>query len=133
MQKSDFNKTFRVFLKNSFYLTISVTVVYLILFFTIPLKYLSPALPWMIIFFFVFTVLSFYFLLKKKKRKLSGFINSYLILTTVKLLFFLMIIIIYSLINKEDAVNFIIGFFILYLIFTSFETIQILKVQRRIK
>ena len=51
----------------------------------------------------------------------------------LKLIAFLIIIALYAFLNKADAINFIISFFIIYLIFTVFEILQLLKVQNSLK
>ncbi len=91
----------------------------------------SPARMWLIIFFVLVSNLVFYFQVKSHGSKGAKSVNVILITTGFKLLFFLMIIVIYSLIFRQDAVNFIIDFFILYLIFTITELVHIRKFQRK--
>ena len=91
----------------------------------------SPARVWLIIFFVVVSNLVFYFQIKSHGSKGAKSVNVVLITTGFKLLFFLMIIVIYSLVFRQDAVYFIIDFFILYLIFTITELIHIRRIQRK--
>jgi len=89
----------------------------------LPKKFISPALPYLFFFFFAVTLIVHMILLKVSQKKNSGFINYFMLLTFGKLLFFLTIILVYALLNRSDAVQFIISFFILYLFYTVFEVI----------
>ena len=62
-------------------------------------------------------------------KRVSKFVNVFMIAIGLKLIVSLIIIALYAFLNKADAVNFIISFFIIYLIFTVFEILQLLKVQ----
>jgi L-asparagine transporter-like permease len=90
----------------------------------------SSARVWLILFFVIVSNLVFYFQVKSHGSKGAKSVNVVLITTGFKLLLFLIIIVVYSLLFREDAVNFIIDFFILYLIFTIAELIRIRKFQK---
>jgi len=93
----------------------------------IPPAYVSPALPYLLMFFTAATLLSFYFLDKKSKVSASGFVTAFMANSAIRLLLYLGVIVIYALTHRADSVNFIISFFILYLIFTAFEVSFFLK------
>jgi hypothetical protein len=89
----------------------------------LPKSYITPALPYLFFFFFSVTLIVHLILLKVSEKKGGGFINFFMLLTFGKLLFFLTIILIYALLNRSDAVTFILAFFILYVFFTAFEVV----------
>lgn len=98
--------------------------------FLVPTNYVSVAWPAIIIFFFVLTRYVHQFLMKKSDGNQGKFINAFMLSTTIKLLLYLSIIVIYVLINRNDAIGFIVSFFVCYLIFTVFEIISILSYLR---
>jgi len=119
---------------NNFILNLSVFSVILglityVLTFLLPSKYFSPALPFLFPFFFS-TTLIIYFFLAKSGAKSNSFINRFMLATFFKLMVYMSVLIIYVLMYKEDAIPFIISFFILYLGYTIFEVISILKYQK---
>jgi hypothetical protein len=89
----------------------------------LPARFISPALPFLFIFFFSVTLIVHLILLNVTQKKTGGFVNLFMLLTFGKLLFFLTIILAYSLLNRSDAVQFIISFFILYIFYTAFEVV----------
>jgi len=123
---------FYEFLKKTGIIVIILFAVYLILFYLVPAKYISPAIPAIIIFFTILTTSVFYYQIKASLKRTSKFVNFFLLATALKLLLFLTLVVIYSLLNKADAVNFILSFFIIYVTFSVFEVIQLLKLQDKI-
>ncbi|MFH1118773.1 MAG: hypothetical protein V1775_03050 [Bacteroidota bacterium] len=87
----------------------------------IPPDYVSPALPFLLVFFTAATILSFYFLQKKLDASPSRFVTAFMANAMIRLMLYLAIIVIYALTNRPDSINFIVSFFILYLIFSTFE------------
>ena len=132
MLSDQLSRYFKDFLKKTSIIAITLFAVYLVLFYLIPVKYISPAIPAIIIFFTILTTSVFYYQIKASLKRTSKFVNFFLIATALKLLLFLTLVIIYSLLNKADAVNFILSFFIVYVTFSVFEVIQLLKLQDKI-
>jgi len=120
---------YKIFVKKTIYLTLIFFVFYAVILFSLPGKYVSPAVPGIILFFAIFTSTVFYYQIEASIKKTSKFVNFFLIATVFKLILFLTLVLIYALLNKGDAVNFIISFFIIYLVFSAFELVQLLKVQ----
>jgi hypothetical protein len=87
----------------------------------LPENYITPTLPYLYLFFFAITLVVHYILLKISLKKNTRFINYFMLLTFGKLIFFLSMIIVYALIYRDDALPFVISFFILYLFYTVFE------------
>lgn len=110
-----------VFLKKLLLFTLVLALVGYLFTYLLPENIVTPTLPFLYVFFFATTLVVHYILLKVSEKKTSGFINFFMLLTFGKLLFFLSIILAYALLNRADAIPFIIAFFILYVCFTAFE------------
>lgn len=90
-------------------------------------KWVSASWPFIIVFFLSFTVLMHRQLLKSTEGNPKKFVYTFLMMTTVKILLYLAVILIYVMINREDAVGFIVAFFINYFLFTAFELSAVMK------
>ncbi|MBK6345013.1 MAG: hypothetical protein IPF68_03600 [Bacteroidales bacterium] len=78
--------------------------------FLIPPDYISPTLPFLLVFFTASTLLSFYFLEKKLKASASRFVTAFMANSMIRLMLYLAVIVVYALANRPDSVNFIISF-----------------------
>ena len=124
-------KTFlNQFVKKLIILTLFVGLLSFGATYLIPKQFVSPALPYLLIFFFGVSTYTFYLALKAFSQKTSRHANFFMISVFAKLLIYVAVIIAYAFINTGDILNFILTFFVYYLIFTVFETLQILKVQK---
>lgn len=132
MLSDQLSSYFKDFLKKTGIIAIILFAVYLALFYLIPVKYISPSIPVIIVFFTILTTSVFYYQIKASLKRTSKFVNFFLLATALKLLLFLTLVVIYSLLNKADAVNFILSFFIIYVTFSVFEVIQLVKLQDKI-
>jgi len=93
--------------------------------------YFHP-LFWFVLIFFVLTTFAFHYgLIKSCKGDPKLFFRYYLAATTLKLFGYVIIIIAYALINRNQAVPFIVTFLILYLFYLTFEVIFSYKVLRK--
>ncbi len=83
-------------------------------------------------FFLIFltTLTTFIVIAKSLKKKLAAFTNYFMISTIVKLFIYFGFIVSYLIFSGEKKLSFIIVFFILYFLFTSYEVIIL---QRYIK
>jgi len=111
------------FLRKLLIFTLLVGLAAFLIAFMIPSQYISPALPFLFFFFFSVTLIVHLILVRVSEKKAPGFINYFMLLTFGKLIFFLTIILIYALTNRNDAVPFIISFFLLYVFYTAFEVV----------
>jgi hypothetical protein len=127
--KINFNR----FLKRLFLFTLVLAVPGVLATYFIPEQYITPTLPFLFTFFFASTLIVHYLLMQVTLKKISSFINYFMLLTFGKLIFFLSIVMAYALLRREDAVPFIVAFFILYLFFTVFEVIQSLSLTKAIR
>ncbi|HRY98874.1 MAG TPA: hypothetical protein P5550_07435 [Bacteroidales bacterium] len=98
----------------------------------LPLAWRSPVYPYLVVFFFASTLLMHRLLFVKTGERLVRFINRYMMVTTLKIIAFLGIILIYALlVNPSDAIPFTVTFFVLYVAFTLFELLQLLRAGRQ--
>lgn len=124
--------SFITFAKNTFFFSIILALICYIISFFLPAKYITPSLPFLFIFFFTITLVVHYVLMKASEKKMSKFVNYFMVSTFLKLMLYIMILVIYVLFNRNDAIPFILTFFILYLFFTVFEIISILSITKKI-
>jgi hypothetical protein len=115
------NQKLSIFSRQLFLLAVITGIIIAGVYFFVPQQYVSPALPFLLVFFTAATLLSFRFLQKKLEASPTGFVTAFMANSTIRLILYLAVIVIYALTNRPDSVNFIISFFILYLIFTVFE------------
>ena len=118
-----------LFLKRLLILSIIIALISTLLWVLLPLGFLSPALPFLIIFFFSVALISHYFQLKSISGKLIRFVNAYLLLMIAKLFLYLVIIIAYVMLNRAEALPFMINFLVLYLFYTIFEVYSLLSLK----
>lgn len=78
------------------------------------------------LFFYVITGLT-HFLSTQKSSRPQTFVNNFMLSLTIKLFLSLGILLVYGLIAKETLKQFGITFMAVYLFYTAFETIMLLK------
>lgn len=123
---------FKLFLKNLVIFTgILSALIFAICFFLLPENFITPALPYLIIFFFLITLVIHYILLLASEKRISKFVNYFMLTTFLKLVFYIIIMIVYALLNKSDAIPFFITYFILYAAFTTFELISFFNLTKK--
>lgn len=121
---------FNIFVKKLVIFTLLIGLIAFIVGFFIPKQFMTPSIPYLLIFFFAVTAFTFYLALNAFTQKTSRFANFFMISVFAKLLLYVSIIIIYAFINTSDIISFIITFFVFYVLFTSFETFAIIKAQK---
>ncbi len=124
------NSEVRLFIRQLLLLASLTGIAVIGLMFISPPEYVSPVLPFILIFHTAATLISFLFIHKKLQQTPQKFVNVYMANTTIKLLLYLVILMVYSLNYLHDAVNFISSFFVMYMIFTVFEVIHLVKLNK---
>jgi len=117
---------FRKYTKNSVIITIVIGAIYYTLTFILPGNYISPALPYLILFFFAVNLVVHYMLQKAEKNKYRKIITNYMLATFLRFFLYLIVILAYAFLNRTDAIPFIVSFFILYLLYSVHEVVSIL-------
>jgi hypothetical protein len=98
-----------------------------VLYFILPGKFITPALPFLFPFFISVTLISSYLLIKSSRKKFIRYLNVYLLTTVVRLFLYIAVMVTYLLLNKADILPFSITFFILYLCYTIFEVVWLVS------
>lgn len=116
--------------KHLLLLTFAAGLLSLVLFFVLPHAWLSPSIPFLFVFYYSCSLISFILLDRSIRKKINSFVSVFMLTTAVKLFLYVAIMIIYALINRKDAIPFLLNFFVLYLVYTVFEVIQIVSLTR---
>jgi hypothetical protein len=118
------------FLQNLLMFSAAVGAVALAGMLLLPGRYMTPAMPYLVVFFIATTLLSFHALLKAASERFMKFVNTFFLIMLIKLFGYAGVMIAYVLVNRSDAVPFMLGFFVLYLAYTIFESVSIIKYTR---
>lgn len=94
---------------------------------------LSPLLPWFIPYFMIISLAFHYYLLKASEKDTKKFVPHFMGSTGVKLVIYLGTLTATAFTIDNDPVPFIIGFFILYLLYTIFEITIFLQQSRQMQ
>lgn len=117
------------YIKKILILTGILALVMVVAFLVIPQR-VSIALPFLLAFFLGISILSYKILQKKARTQPRRFITGFMAHSVVRMMIYLFIILAYAFIYRSDAVNFIIGFFIIYAVFTFFEVMQFMALTK---
>jgi hypothetical protein len=102
-------------------------------FYLLPETYYSPTFPFLLVFYAAVTLIVHKLILKALGKRPAKFVNYFMLTTFIKLFFFLAVMVIYALLNREDAIRFIVIYFILYLFYTVFDVVLIYQAIGRSK
>ena len=105
------DQRFHVFVIRLFIFTLIIAIVSFIAFYYMPASYYTAAFPFLLVFFAAVTLIVHKIILKALEQKPSKFVNYFMLTTFIKLFFFLIVMVIYALINREDAIRFIVIYF----------------------
>ncbi len=108
---------------------ISGVVLYIIFVQLLP-NYYHPAIPYMLIFAVGITLLVHWYLLNALPKRPQAFINTFLMFMGIKMLGYLLFLVIVVFFSSNNIVPFVLSFFGIYIIFTVFETLIILKTEK---
>lgn len=94
----------------------------------LPLTMFPVHLPWLVGFFMLSSIGLHWAVSKAAAENPRRFATYYMGLTAVKMMVYLAIIAIYAFVNRSQAIPFALAFMALYLIFTTLEVLEFLKV-----
>ncbi|MCF8331408.1 MAG: hypothetical protein K9H84_03065 [Bacteroidales bacterium] len=117
----------RTFLRDLTLFTAGIFVLAILYNWLAPAELISQVMFYIIVFFYVLTIFVHRLLLKGNKYRFAQFNNRYILGTVIKILVMTVVMFVYSFEFPEDALNFLITFLILYLLFTAFEVVSIVK------
>lgn len=104
-----------------------VTLIAILLYNTVLKSYYVSQFPITLIVFILITGGIFYILWRDDKKEKGKFNQLFLMGTTVKILVLLTFLAIILIIDRKNAVPFLISFLVLYFLFTIFEVVSILS------
>lgn len=87
----------------------------------------NPIFPFIILYFFVFSLIQHSTLLKSKDKSPMAFNTSFMAWFSIKLFLNLTIILVFVLLNKPEALAFVLYFATCYIFFTVFEVTSLVK------
>ncbi len=121
-------QTFKKFILQEFIFTILISFIALTVFNTI-LQQFDFTIFWSImILIAVLTAIFHYSILQVQEKAASKFSVRFMMVSGIKMMIYLVIITSYVFVNPEKATPFLISFLILYLLYTIFEVILIIRV-----
>jgi hypothetical protein len=120
-------QSFKSFLLKLFIFSAIIGAVAFILIMLLPEGLLSPSLPYLIIYFFAINALVHYALIKSTQYSARRFVSYFMLATFVKFFIYVITVFVYAYFNREDLLPFVISFFILYILYTVFEVLAIIK------
>ena len=94
-------------------------------------QYYLPVFPFLLLFFAGTTILIHAFQLQLAKKNMAKFASSNMLISFSKLFLYSLVAVIYFILDAENAKVFVVCLMLLYLIFTSFEVISVLKITKR--
>jgi hypothetical protein len=99
--------------------------------------FLTVLKPWfnfiylfVILYFFLLNAFQHFRLIKLEKRNPQVFHTNYMAWFGIKMFFNLSFVIIYALLNKAQALSFVLFFAVCYMVFTTFEVMALTKTLR---
>ena len=119
------------FIKNFSIYSAIIVLLSIIIQYWIPALRISNVWPYIFLFMYGFTLFAFIMLVRYMSTKLTYFANAFMLVNFGKLVLFSAIIVVYSLLNRDDAIPFTATFFIYYFLLTTFETVALLKLQKK--
>ena len=91
-------------------------------------QYYLPVLPFILMFFVVSSVAIHAYQLQLSKKDTAKFTRSNMIITFLKLFLYSAVAIIYIAVDTQNAKIFVICFILLYVIFSVFEVLSLMKI-----
>jgi len=118
------------FIKSLVVTTVIIVIVALIFYYFAPSDYYTVSFPYLLAFFMIAAVVVYHFMLKAIEKRPARFVGIFMLTTMVKLFAYMSVMITYALLNREEAMAFIVAFFVLYVVYTIVEVSSLLKVNR---
>ena len=115
------------YLKKVLIFSILIGLIAFILYSTLLKEYYLPVFPYLFLFFILINISVHWFMMSAGKKRPATFSAYYMGTVSLKLFIYLIFLVIYVLADKKNAAVFIVSFFILYVLFSVFETVALLK------
>jgi hypothetical protein len=121
------DKPYKSFLLKLFIFSAVIGLISFILKWLLPAGTLSPSLPFLVIYFFIISAVVHYALLKSTTYSARRFVSYFMLATFVKFFIYVITVFAYAYFNRSDLLPFVISFFVLYILYTIFEVLAIIK------
>ncbi len=121
------NNHLKKFISRGIIISLILSIAGFFLFITILKEYFSFSFPVLLLVIFLITVLFHRYLIRSAGESNKKFPAKFLGATGIKMGLYMILIIIYVVLDRENAVPFLLVFMIIYLTFTIFEIISILN------
>ena len=105
-------------------LTIVLMIMAMVLIYTLPEGFVSPSLPFVILYFFFVTLIVHVVTIKATRHSPRQFISYFMATTFIKFFLYVVTVLGYVYFFREDLIPFVISFFVLYIIYTIFEVVS---------
>ena len=126
-------KLYKKFVITIFLITFGLVGVGYIAFFKFRPEFFHPVMPYMLMYVLAVTLLSHRSMLKSLTKRPAVFVNTFMMFMGIKLLSYLAFIAIVAFIDTTNVISFTLSFFAVYLVYTVFETVSILKSEKEFR
>jgi len=126
-------KLYKKFVITIFVITFGLVGIGYIAFFKFRPEFFHPIMPYMLMYVLAITLLSHHSMLKSLTKRPAVFVNTFMMFMGIKLLSYLVFIAIVAFVNTTNIISFTLSFFAVYLVYTIYETVSILKSERQFK
>jgi len=100
-------------------------------FYAMPQQWVSATLPVLPVFFMAITFLIHKGFVGAIGLRPQQFVTRFMLITTIKLLSFIVLLLVYALMFKDDAIQFLISFFVLYVVYSAFEVVAVMNLNKK--
>lgn len=121
------NNHLKKFISRGIIISLILFIAGFFLFITILKEYFSFSFPVLLLVIFLITVLFHRYLIRSAGENSKKFPARFLGATGIKMGFYMILIILYVVLDRENAVPFLLVFMIIYLTFTIFEVVSVLN------
>ncbi len=122
--------TFHKFLISFTIYALAIALLSSAIYIWVPAIPISHAYPYILLFIYMLTLVILSLLIKSMENKLNRFVNAFMLINFAKLILYTIIIFVYAYLNREDAVGFIAVFFVYYILFTAYEIVFLLRINK---
>lgn len=116
------------FVVNIILISVILLIIGWVIFSMVIPQYYLPVLPFILMFFVVSSVAIHAYQLQFSKKDTAKFTRSNMIITFLKLFLYSAVAIIYIAVDTQNAKIFVICFILLYVIFSVFEVLSLMKI-----
>lgn len=119
--------SFSKFLKGLSTFTLIILGIGTVLFLSIFKKHFLIVFPFVLVFYYLSTLLLHRYMLKITRKDVSGFSFKFMMLSFLKMFIYIIFGVFYIIFDEENAVNFLIVYLILYVVFAVYEVRSVMK------